>query len=256
MDISHELISQFVKITNDTNKNKTSTNKLYGTIVMEDDIPYVKMDGSDILTPVDNTVHVKDGERVMVTIKNHSVIVEGNFTDIAASNEVVTNIGGTVGDVTDVIDYMFLDVNESINDLNAETDRLDESIMNLSDEMNDELENRVKTSELGNMITTNAAQFGIFHYIFETEIVANLSDDKVIALPTEISKKVGTKYIVMLDVKSYDLDETVIIKQQCLHVDTKTDESFNIKTNIVGYDLSTQTTTTTGSVTIKYTVLA
>ena len=88
MDLSNNLISQFVKITNDREKHtQQQQSKLFGTTVIYDDKQYVQIDGSDLLTPADSTVHIKDGERVTVTINNHTAIIDGNVSDISASNE-------------------------------------------------------------------------------------------------------------------------------------------------------------------------
>ena len=88
MNLSNNLVSQFVKITNDREKHtQQQQSKLFGTTVIYDDKQYVQIDGSDLLTPADSTVHIKDGERVTVTINNHTAIIDGNVTDISASNE-------------------------------------------------------------------------------------------------------------------------------------------------------------------------
>ena len=88
MDLSNNLVSQFVKITNDREKHtQQQQSKLFGTTVIYDDKQYVQIDGSDLLTPADSTVHTKDGERVTVSINNHTAIIDGNVTDISASHE-------------------------------------------------------------------------------------------------------------------------------------------------------------------------
>ena len=79
MALSTDLISQFVKITNDDKKKNTETT-VYGTIVKDDGRTFVKIDGSDTLTPVSSTTNTFDGERVTVMIKNHSAVVTGNLS--------------------------------------------------------------------------------------------------------------------------------------------------------------------------------
>lgn len=81
MTLSKELISQFVKTTNDTHKKSTETT-VYGTVVINDTGRYVKIDGSpdNILTPISSTTSVKEGDRVTVMIKNHTAVVTGNLT--------------------------------------------------------------------------------------------------------------------------------------------------------------------------------
>lgn len=106
MGLSVDLISQFAKITNDkTQINKETT--VYGTAVKYGGETYVQFDGSDIITPVNSTVDVKeveekpngvitDGERVTVTIKNHVATATGNLESPAARIDTVNEILGVV----------------------------------------------------------------------------------------------------------------------------------------------------------------
>lgn len=83
MALSEELISQFAKITKD--EEKTPTEKtVYGTVVEREGVKYVQFDGSDILTPVAATTNYEPDERVIVTIKNHTATITGNFTSPSA----------------------------------------------------------------------------------------------------------------------------------------------------------------------------
>lgn len=88
MGLSSDLISQFVKVTNDKPESfKEST--VYGTTVVYGDDIYVKLDGSELLTPVDTTANVVDGERVTVMIKNHTATITGNITSPSARGKDV-----------------------------------------------------------------------------------------------------------------------------------------------------------------------
>ena len=85
MTLSSDMISELVKITNDTiEPSKEST--VYGTIKEYKGSMHVQIDGSDQLTPISNltTSMLSPDERVIVTIKNHSAIVTGNLTSPAA----------------------------------------------------------------------------------------------------------------------------------------------------------------------------
>lgn len=81
MNLSSELVSQFAKITNDDIERKDEGVTLYGEVVEYGDTMCVKLDGSDAVTPVVTTAKAKPGERVSVTIKNHTAIVNGNLDD-------------------------------------------------------------------------------------------------------------------------------------------------------------------------------
>lgn len=95
MVLSNGLISQFVKSTKDEVK-ETKETTVYGTTVKYGSKFYVKIDGSDLLTPVISTTELKPAERVTVLIKNHTATVMGNITAPAAS------VDTTNGIITDV----------------------------------------------------------------------------------------------------------------------------------------------------------
>lgn len=78
MELSRELISEFVKVT--SNKSNTKQDSIvYGTAVLYDGIMYARLDGTDRLTPIKTTADVRDGERVTVMIKNHTATITGNL---------------------------------------------------------------------------------------------------------------------------------------------------------------------------------
>lgn len=83
MALSNDLISQFVKITNDKKEAKKEST-VYGTVVVEEGSTYVKIDGSELLTPVSTTANTKNGERVVVMIKDHTAIITGNISSPSA----------------------------------------------------------------------------------------------------------------------------------------------------------------------------
>ncbi len=96
MGLSNDLISQFVKITKDDKKAKTEAT-LYGTAVVgSDGTTYVKLDGSDIATPVERTANVNDGERVTVRIANHTATITGNISSPAARTGDVEDVSAQI----------------------------------------------------------------------------------------------------------------------------------------------------------------
>ena len=95
MDLSKDLISQFVKITNDNKQEKKSTESfVYGTAVEYEDDIYVKLDGSETLTPVILAADIKQDERVTVLIKDHMATVIGNMSSPAARNSDLIIVNG------------------------------------------------------------------------------------------------------------------------------------------------------------------
>lgn len=95
MNLSSELISQFVKITKD-DKKVDNGSTMYGTIVEYDGQRCVKLDGSDQITPITTTADVLPGDRVSVLIKNHTATVTGNATSPSARKESVDGLGKDV----------------------------------------------------------------------------------------------------------------------------------------------------------------
>lgn len=109
MSLSNELISQFVKTITDEQKPQTKTN-MQGTVVYDgtqaktnpqgtvvyDGRLYVRLDGSEILTPVTSSVTVSKDDRVMVSIENHSATITKNMTDPSASGNTVKDQGNKI----------------------------------------------------------------------------------------------------------------------------------------------------------------
>lgn len=102
MALSNDLATLFAKTTQDKQETKKESTA-YGKIVKQDGKEYVQLDGSDLLTPVSSTTVVQDGDRVIVTIKNHTAIVTGDLTNPSASNKEVEEIGNKISEFDIVI---------------------------------------------------------------------------------------------------------------------------------------------------------
>lgn len=92
MGLTADVISEFVKVTRNPEKTKHET-IAYGTIVQKDDATYVKLDGSELLTPISTTADTIPGERVTVMIKNHTAVVTGNMSSPAARVDDLRGLG-------------------------------------------------------------------------------------------------------------------------------------------------------------------
>lgn len=148
MALSHELISQFAKIVKD-NKKQSAESTVYGTIITDGNgNKYVKLDGSDQLTPLtDNerpsadstTASANDGERVSVLIKNHTATITGNVSSPSVRSDDFKNLDDQVTDIKkfDIVIAERVQANEgyiknlqadkaSIGDLTAATARITE----------------------------------------------------------------------------------------------------------------------------------
>lgn len=101
MVLSNDLLAEFAKITNDRERDKGKEAVLYGTIVEDGGVFYVKIDGSDLITPISSTTNVKNGERVTVMLKNHTAVVTGNLTSPSASIVDIGDISDAAGKIVD-----------------------------------------------------------------------------------------------------------------------------------------------------------
>lgn len=101
MVLSEELVTQFVKVTSDKTEAKKETT-VYGTAVEHDGSIYVRLDGSDLLTPITTTANIKAGERVMVMIKNHTATITGNISSPSARMEDISDVSDLIDEITEV----------------------------------------------------------------------------------------------------------------------------------------------------------
>ena len=132
MGLSSELASQFANVTNDSSRNTNGT-KLYGTITMLGEVPHVKLDGTEELTPISRTVEVAEDDRVEVMIANHSATVTGNLTDpsigIVRAGNLETRIEQTAKQITltaeDLEKKLTASITETAEGIRSEVSDLD-----------------------------------------------------------------------------------------------------------------------------------
>ena len=103
MSLSSDLISQFVKITNDNRNDTKKDTVVYGTIKIQTNengtsTQYVQLDGSEVYTPISTTTNASDGDRVTAMIKNHAIVITGN---LSAPSATVDDLDGTNGKITE-----------------------------------------------------------------------------------------------------------------------------------------------------------
>lgn len=104
MGLSSDLVLQFVKTTNDTVKTKKEAT-VNGTTVEYNGSIYVRLDGSDLLTPISSTTDVVADERVTVLIKNHEATVTGNLSSPAARTDDVKDVASKISEFEIIIAY-------------------------------------------------------------------------------------------------------------------------------------------------------
>lgn len=129
MALSHDLISQFAKVINNDKKAKSESTS-YGTTVEYNGSTYVKLDGSDLLTPVETTADTKAGERVTVLIKDHTATVTGNLSSPAARTEDVQENHNKIAEFDNVMAYKV--TTENIEAVNATIENLKAKVASYS----------------------------------------------------------------------------------------------------------------------------
>ena len=151
MALSQDLINQFTKLTSREKENKEVTvNGTYKTINGEE---YVKLDGSDIWTPVVSMVEAEDGERVSVLIKNHTATVTGNITSPAARNKSVQNLKEEVDEFGNTIQQMDNTITQqgnSITQIDNNIQQID-NVISQHDNVIQQIDNTIR--QQGNNIT-------------------------------------------------------------------------------------------------------
>ena len=160
MGLSHDIISEFVKITNDK-KEVSKEGIVYATVIQRGDYKYVKIDGSDTITPADTTIDIEDGERVTVMIKDHSATVTGNITTPSASVDRVDKVQESVTEQLGVFELIVAD-KISANELQVYKAEIEVLIANKAEikdleVINAQIENlKVTDAEIENLVAGKA----------------------------------------------------------------------------------------------------
>lgn len=116
-----EVIKSFVDSTTADTTTTNGTTTAYGTIKSYNSTMFVQIDGSTMYTPIaSTTTKYSDGDRVLVTIKDHKIGVSGNFTE---PSETASAVEATVD-----LSVNNLKANE-INALFVKTDQLNADLV-------------------------------------------------------------------------------------------------------------------------------
>ena len=109
MALSYEIISQFAKVVNNDKKQTGKETTVYGVVISDGNgNKYVKLDGSDQLTPLsederpsaDSTVAATEvGDRVSVSIKNHTATVTGNISSPSVRSDDFKDLVDNVDEI-------------------------------------------------------------------------------------------------------------------------------------------------------------
>ena len=92
MKLSDSILKSFVSSVTEQGK-KSDGKTVYGTVVKDQNSTMLRIDGSEETTPVIQTIAVNNGDRVIAMVKDHSVTITGNLTDVAATNSEIDAVG-------------------------------------------------------------------------------------------------------------------------------------------------------------------
>lgn len=152
MNLSSDLVAKFVDVMQQDSKRNTTTGPIYGTIVEYGGSRYVKLDGSDSLTPIVSAVDSEPGERVLVNILKHSATVIGNVSSPAARTDTVKEVTNKVTEFEIIVADK-----ADIKDLQAQTGRID-TLVSENITIRDKL--TASEGEIANLKSTNVTITG------------------------------------------------------------------------------------------------
>ena len=197
MAISNTLLKEFAEITNDS-EEETTNNELRATVKSTGDgVVYVQIDGnadSDGLTPASTTTNLAVGDRVYVTIQNHSAVVTGNITDPSATN---TNLTDAVNNVSTKFEVL--------------EDKITSEVKKLDDSMSTKIEQTEKSiTAVSKKVEDNTTSISTLKQTAD-------------GLSSEVSKKVGEDEIIS---KINQSAEAVTIKASKINLDGTTSAGY------------------------------
>lgn len=148
-DVTHKIVNIMKQ---DSKRTNTSTGPVFGTIVAQGGKTYVRIDGSDCLTPMVSAADIEEGDRVLVNIMKHSATIIGNVSSPSASKTNVTKLEKKVDENGNSI----VQINNTINQQNNTITQLDNKI-NQQDNTITQLDNTINQqnntiTQLGNTI--------------------------------------------------------------------------------------------------------
>ena len=251
MSLSSELISQFAKITNDEKPKKSEEATLYGEVVELEEMICVRFDGAEELTPVTTIVEkddtgeivnykygaasVKSGDRVSVSLKNHSATITGNLSDPPAGRaEFIVGLDTIVAKIGEDVQLKLNGVEKSITAQVENTNvRIDNMGVTISNNYT-ELSNAISSgdSELSDAI--NALNSSLSQDISDAVTTIN---NKINVNTNDISTVVNN----LTALKEGFKDGTTVISGGCITTGMIDAKYLNLTGAITFVDLNAET---------------
>lgn len=133
MALPEELVSQLVKIMNDCGRGNQNYT-VYGTVKTDGGRNYVRLDGSDVDTPIESTVEISPRDRVVVEVKNHTATVTGNLTDPSIGTK---SANGLMSSIMQTVEEIRLEVSNELAGLESVITQHSDSITTLVTNQNE-----------------------------------------------------------------------------------------------------------------------
>lgn len=246
MALSYDLISQFAKLSKEEKRGSVEST-VYGTVKVDGNgNKYVKLDGTDQLTPVTEenqpgiysaVVNAKDGERVSVLIKDHTATVTGNVSSPSA----------TTGDVKIVENYFkkliadeatigkLVAAEASITELLAKSAEIDELLagkITVTDLIAKKIDADLIVSDGAVIESLKASNADILSLIAERAVIDKLIAEKI-TVNDLIAKKIDADLVVadkavIDDLESKNIDVLTLFADKAT-VDRLIAENANLK---------------------------
>lgn len=102
IDLSRNIIKRYVEVAT-PEKVTSNSETVYGTVVSESEELFVMIDGSNMLTPVSSNIDIREGDRVLILVKNHEATVIGSSTSPTARLEELKKLEGDISEFRVVI---------------------------------------------------------------------------------------------------------------------------------------------------------
>ncbi len=137
IELPNRLVSKFADAINQP-APQTIPSVMLGTVTMVNGEKQVQIDGSSITTPAYMAMSGEPGDRVLVSIQNHSAVVTANITAPAATTKYVERVD------SDLTTFKDVTIKNILSDY-IRTDQIDAEIGNYGYLKTDELESKVGT---------------------------------------------------------------------------------------------------------------
>lgn len=132
--MDYKMMKDLVSIIN--SENEPNVTKINGTAKIINNVAYVRLDGSEIYTPVTTAVEVGDGDRVSVEIKEHKATILSNITSPSVNTRSFNNLKEEVdenGNLIRMMDSSITALNASVSIINGTLNVHDSAIQSVND---------------------------------------------------------------------------------------------------------------------------